>query len=90
MTENGIFQVLLYLAALLICIKPLGAYMARVYQGELRSLGSSITNYRNAHESLPRRLGGGWISCRGFLSIIGGSIGLRSSFAERRLLAFCE
>lgn len=40
MTENGIFQVLLYLAALLICIKPLGTYMARVYQGELHSLGS--------------------------------------------------
>jgi K+-transporting ATPase ATPase A chain len=34
MTDNGILQILLYLAVLLALVKPLGAYMARVYQGQ--------------------------------------------------------
>jgi potassium-transporting ATPase potassium-binding subunit len=34
MTTNGILQIVLYLAVLAVCIKPLGAYMAKVYQGE--------------------------------------------------------
>jgi K+-transporting ATPase ATPase A chain len=34
MTTNGIFQLLFYLAALLLLAKPLGAFMARVYKGE--------------------------------------------------------
>jgi len=34
MTSNAIFQVGLYLAALLLLVKPLGSYMARVYDGE--------------------------------------------------------
>lgn len=38
MTENGIFQILLYLAVILICVKPLGLYIARVYEGTLRFL----------------------------------------------------
>jgi K+-transporting ATPase ATPase A chain len=33
-TDNGILQILLYLAVLLALVKPLGAYMARVYQGQ--------------------------------------------------------
>jgi K+-transporting ATPase ATPase A chain len=33
-TANGILQVLVYLAVLAALVKPLGAYMARVYQGE--------------------------------------------------------
>ena len=37
--DNGTLQVLLYLAVLLACVKPLGGYMARVYQGEARWLG---------------------------------------------------
>jgi K+-transporting ATPase ATPase A chain len=34
MTFNGIFQIVFYLALLVLLVKPLGAYMARVYQGE--------------------------------------------------------
>jgi K+-transporting ATPase ATPase A chain len=33
MTANGIFQLVLYTAVLLLLAKPLGAYMARVYEG---------------------------------------------------------
>ncbi len=34
MTTNGIFQILVYLAVLVLLVKPLGAFMARVYQRE--------------------------------------------------------
>jgi len=34
MTSNGLFQIGLYVAVLLLLVKPLGAYMARVFQGE--------------------------------------------------------
>ncbi len=34
MTTNGLFQIGLYLAVLLLLVKPLGAYMARVFQSE--------------------------------------------------------
>ena len=33
MTSNGVLQLLLYLVVLLLLAKPLGAYMARVYEG---------------------------------------------------------
>jgi K+-transporting ATPase ATPase A chain len=34
MTTNGVLQILIYLAVLLLLTKPLGIYMARVYSGE--------------------------------------------------------
>ncbi len=34
MTGNGIIQIAVYLAVLLVLVKPLGAYMARVYEGK--------------------------------------------------------
>ena len=34
MTANGILQIVLYLIVLVALVKPLGSYMARVYQGE--------------------------------------------------------
>jgi K+-transporting ATPase ATPase A chain len=34
MTVNGLLQILIYLFVLILLVKPLGAYMARVYQGE--------------------------------------------------------
>ncbi len=34
MTMIGIFQIILYLVVLVLLVKPLGSYMARVYQGE--------------------------------------------------------
>ena len=37
MTPNGVLQLVVYLVALLALAKPLGAYMARVYEG--RSFG---------------------------------------------------
>ncbi|MCW3099238.1 MAG: K+-transporting ATPase, KdpA, partial [Chthonomonadaceae bacterium] len=34
MTTNGIVQILIYIVALLLVTKPMGAYMARVFEGE--------------------------------------------------------
>jgi K+-transporting ATPase ATPase A chain len=34
MTPNGILQILLFFAVILLCTKPLGSYMARVFTGE--------------------------------------------------------
>ncbi|MDD5226148.1 MAG: potassium-transporting ATPase subunit KdpA, partial [Candidatus Omnitrophica bacterium] len=34
MTANNLIQCFVFLAALLLCVKPLGAYMARIYNGE--------------------------------------------------------
>jgi K+-transporting ATPase ATPase A chain len=34
MTSNGLFQIGLYVVVLLLLVKPIGAYMARVFQGE--------------------------------------------------------
>src|SRR5512133_2173518 len=34
MTTAGWLQILIYLAVLLVLVKPLGGYMARIYQGE--------------------------------------------------------
>jgi K+-transporting ATPase ATPase A chain len=39
MTANGIFQLALYVVVLLALAKPLGAYMARVYQNQPLALG---------------------------------------------------
>ena len=39
MTSNAFLQIAVYLAALLLCVKPLGAYMARVYEGDPGFLG---------------------------------------------------
>ena len=38
--DNGTLQILLYFAVLLALVKPLGAYMARVYEGNMRWLGA--------------------------------------------------
>ena len=38
MTSNGIFQILLFCGLLLLCVKPLGAYMARVFEGQVTFL----------------------------------------------------
>jgi K+-transporting ATPase ATPase A chain len=42
MTANGIFQLVLYLVVLLALAKPLGAYMARVYQGQPFGLDKAL------------------------------------------------
>ena len=34
MTENSILQIVFFLLILLVCVKPLGLYMARVYEGK--------------------------------------------------------
>jgi len=34
MTSNGILQIMLFFGLLLLCTKPLGAYMARVFEGQ--------------------------------------------------------
>lgn len=47
LTENSIFQIILYLVAVLILVKPLGWYMARVYENKpcgLDKLGQFLEN----------------------------------------------
>ena len=36
MTANGLLQIALFLVLLLALVKPLGAYMANVYEGRVR------------------------------------------------------
>ena len=48
MTANGYLQIGLYLVVLLLLAKPLGAYMARIYQGEpavLNRIGAPLENF---------------------------------------------
>ncbi len=42
MTANGILQLALYVVVLLALAKPLGAYMARVYEGRPLALGTAL------------------------------------------------
>jgi K+-transporting ATPase ATPase A chain len=42
MTANGTFQLVLYLVVLIALAKPLGAYMARVYQNQPFALGRAL------------------------------------------------
>jgi potassium-transporting ATPase potassium-binding subunit len=42
MTANGIFQLVLYVVVLIALAKPLGAYMARVYQNQPFALGRAL------------------------------------------------
>jgi len=54
MTANGLFQLVLYLVVLIALAKPLGAYMARVYEGRPTGLGRVL----GWLERLTYRLGG--------------------------------
>jgi K+-transporting ATPase ATPase A chain len=54
MTFNGIFQLLLYLVVLLALVKPLGWYMARVYEGQ----STGLERVLGPVERLIYRLGG--------------------------------
>ena len=42
MTASGIFQLVLYLVVLIALAKPLGTYMARVYQNQPFALGRAL------------------------------------------------
>lgn len=54
MTTNSFVQIGLYLAVLLVCVKPLGLYMAKVYSGHTPILGRLL----GPLERLLYRLGG--------------------------------
>ncbi len=54
MTANGLLQLVLYLVVLLALVKPLGAYMARVYSGERTLLDAVL---RPAERWLYRMMG---------------------------------
>ena len=41
MTANGVLQLVFYLVVLLVLAKPLGAYMARVYEGRRVALAGA-------------------------------------------------
>ena len=43
MTENGVIQIVLYLLILLLIIKQLGWYIARVYEGKPSGLDKIIS-----------------------------------------------
>ena len=38
MTANGWIQIALYCLAITVCVKPLGLYMARFFEGEIKFL----------------------------------------------------
>ena len=38
MTINGWVQIAIYCVAIIVCVKPLGLYMARVFEGEIKFL----------------------------------------------------
>ena len=42
MTANGVLQLVVYLVVLLVLAKPLGAYMARVYEGRRIGLDRAL------------------------------------------------
>ncbi len=48
MTSQGILQILLYCGVLLLTVKPLGAYMARVFEGERTVLSPVIGPFERA------------------------------------------
>src|SRR2546427_572403 len=58
MTGNGVLQLVVYVVVLLALAKPLGAYMARVYEGRPLGLDRLLCG-------LERRLGGGGHGRRG-------------------------
>jgi K+-transporting ATPase ATPase A chain len=47
MTSNGLFQIGLYVVVLLLLVKPIGAYMARVFQGERTFLHPVLRHLEN-------------------------------------------
>ncbi|BCM93813.1 potassium-transporting ATPase potassium-binding subunit [Abditibacteriota bacterium] len=47
MTPNGLFQIALFCAVLLLSVKPLGAYMARVFEGERTLLSPALSPLEN-------------------------------------------
>lgn len=83
MNSNNLFQILIYLGVLLACVKPLGWWMARIYEGSiprgmrwLRPFERGI--YRlcgvdSAQEMTWKQYSGAvlWFSSVGFLSVYG-------------------
>ena len=60
MSANGYFQLALYLGVLLALAKPLGTYMARIYEGQpavLNTVGGTVREADLSHRavSIPRR-----------------------------------
>ncbi len=47
MTPNGIFQIALFCGVLLLTVKPMGAYMARVFEGEKTFLSPGLAPLEN-------------------------------------------
>ena len=47
MTAQGFFQIAIYLIVLLALVKPLGLYMARVYQNESVGLNRYLAGFEN-------------------------------------------
>ncbi len=48
MSLSGFLQVVIYLAVLMLCVKPLGAYMARVYLNHPAGLNRWLARFENA------------------------------------------
>ena len=47
MTANGWIQIGLFCLAILVCVKPLGLYMARVFEGERTVLIKRRSHWAN-------------------------------------------
>lgn len=62
MTENGLFQILIFLLTILILVQPLGWYIARVYEGKSCGLNNLFKPfeywfYRICHIHLDKEMG---------------------------------
>ncbi|MBV8830979.1 MAG: potassium-transporting ATPase subunit KdpA, partial [Acidobacteriaceae bacterium] len=62
MTQNGVFQILAYFAIILLCAKPMGHYMARVFGGQrtflhpvVRPLEMLVYRLTGVHEGTEQR-----------------------------------
>src|SRR5262249_54262764 len=87
MTGNGILQLAFYLIVLLVLAKPLGAYMARVYQGQPivldRALGWLERLVYRAWGAVPQ-LEMGW-KTYAFTMLLFNLVGLIAVYALQRL-----
>ena len=49
MTSIGVIQIVLFFGLILVCTKPLGAYMAKVFEGQRTFHASSASVAGSAH-----------------------------------------
>jgi len=86
-TENGLYQIALYLSVLFLLVKPLGLYMAQVYEGNVFARGRFLEQfiYRFCHIQSDQNMD--W---RRYLSamLLFNLVGLLAAYIIQRLQAY--